>query len=497
MVLRANDAPFDGERYYPSYYNVSAPIDDDGALLFNGVTSALLRLDRELASDLLPMLGLPRSRTAGRGYDEWVASVRQRPFDRAAAPESVDAEWERLIEAGVLVRGDPSQRDGLANQYTKDRADAQFLVTITTTLECNMRCYYCYQGEKKYTSMSLETIAEIRAWTKEHVAAGGFRALFVDWYGGEPLLNQPVMDAFSDDLTAWCDERGIRYTASIISNGSIWPDDVGPFVRRHRLNHAQFTIDGPPRFHNRRRGTLGSDGKGRVDSYDTVIAAAKNLVDHLNLSVRINVDPTLGWSALELIDAFEAEGLLSSPRFVPYLAIVNAMTEHCGFLKTAPGFDDFADEFDRINAAFCARVAEKRGRKVLERSNQVPARLRLNCGAVSDNSVVFGPEGLAYKCTLDVGDAFRAHASVNGTRRQGDLAVAPELKERASLDPERWDRYDPFGDERCGQCQYLPVCLGGCPKSHLENEEDAMIAQRRYWENNIERTLRDYARAGG
>lgn len=58
------------ERYRASYYNMRVP---NGAvtLLFNGVSGALLALDRKLAQGWAPFLGNQRDHAAGTGYNSW------------------------------------------------------------------------------------------------------------------------------------------------------------------------------------------------------------------------------------------------------------------------------------------------------------------------------------------------------------------------------------------------------------------------------------------
>ena len=129
-------------RFRASYYNLRVS-NSPRTLLFNGVTGALLKLDRKLARALTPWLGEERPRTAGTGYAAWEA----REFRVAELPASIRDRFPALLDAGVFVPCDADEREGLRRAYVENRAVAPFFVTITTTLDCNMRCYYCYQKE--------------------------------------------------------------------------------------------------------------------------------------------------------------------------------------------------------------------------------------------------------------------------------------------------------------------------------------------------------------
>ena len=50
-----------------------------------------------------------------------------------------------------------------------------------------------------------------------------------------------------------------------------------------------------------------------------------------------------------------------------------------------------------------------------------------------------------------------------------------------------WAAYDPTEEARCGSCSFLPLCWGGCPKHHLEDDTQAMQEQCGYWRRNLAR----------
>jgi radical SAM protein with 4Fe4S-binding SPASM domain len=99
-----------------------------------------------------------------------------------------------------------------------------------------------------------------------------------------------------------------------------------------------------------------------------------------------------------------------------------------------------------------------------------------------------------YKCGLDVGDNHRAHAALGD---DGVVARPAADGASASLAPDRWDRFDPFTHNRCSECQYLPVCMGGCPKAQIEHDETQVRRQSEFWENNFDRIIREYCVASG
>ena len=466
-------------RFRASYYNLRVT-DGPRTLLFNGVTGALLKLDRSLLRALAPFLGEDRPRTAGTGYSSWAAPS----FAAASLPKAVRDRFAAFLDAGVFVPEDADERERLREAYVHSRSIAPFFVTITTTLDCNMRCYYCYQKDGELEKMSPEMADGIAGWMEREIEARGHRKAYVDWYGGEPMLNQDVIERLSARMIAYCDARGVEYKGSMICNGTAWPEDKAGFVSRNRIQSIQFSLDGPERHQNKRRSMV--QESGRKPSYDEVMDTIGALIGHTRVYLRVNVDPWIGWSALEVLDACEARGWLGRDvQFYPYLAIINAMTEHCGFIGKVARFDEFHTEFAEIERSFYARLGTFREAKTFEVVQYYPNRVDLNCAAVSNNAVVFGPNGRMYKCGLDVGDNHRAHGEI-----ASDGTVTPAAGQ--SLAADRWDRYDPFTHSRCSECQFLPVCMGGCPKAQIEKEDVQIRRQSEFWQSNFDRIVRAY-----
>ena len=397
----------------------------------------------------------------------------------------------------MFVPEDLDERADLRSAYTRHRSDAPFFVTITTTLDCNMRCYYCYQKEGELNYLSPDMCDAIIDWTKAEIEKHGYPRIYVDWYGGEPMLNQEVIERFSAAIIPFCAARGVSYKASLISNGTSWPEDPVGFVTRNAIHNVQFSLDGPERHHNKRRGTIDPKAAAgaRTASFDTVMSTVGSLIGSTRIYLRVNVDPWVGWDCLEVIDDCAQRGWLApDTRFYPYVAVINAMTEHCGFIAKAKQFDKFYDEFNSIQLAFYEKLRAFRDETSLEIVQYYPNRITINCAAVNNHAIMFGPNGRMYKCGLDVGDHHRAHATLGL-----DGAVTANAAEAgpAVLAADRWDRYDPFTHPTCRECQYLPVCMGGCPKAQIEQDTPQIKAHSEFWEANFDRIVREYYAAAG
>ncbi|MEM8931825.1 MAG: radical SAM protein [Acidobacteriota bacterium] len=485
--------------YKPSYYTLAVP---HGAwtLLFNGVSSGLLRLPPDIYEEIRPFLGPERSRDAGYGRSEW----QPRPFAIDELPARLQKIFPELLRGRFFVSADDDEMDHLRTRTEYFKEHSPFLLTLTTTLDCNFDCYYCYE-DKVPTMLTRQRCDQVLDLIHREVEAKGHERLYVDWYGGEPMLNQDAIEYVSEKAIAYCDERGISYKSSMVTNASVWPEDAREFVERVRLHYVQISIDGPPRHHNVRRGYKpGHDQE--IDSFERVAQTIDRLVGATRLHLRINVDPGIGWSALELIDICQERGWFRpDAKVYPYLAAIGPMTEQCGHLADSTKIQAFQSEFDEIKQAFLEKAAKFIDPKGLRTMAYYPTTRRMNCSAVGDNTFMFGPDGLMYKCSLDVGFPGLAQGSLDELVGAPDGAEPPAreikgsplvvLPDKPAVGSTKHDygSYDPYEHERCSQCQYLPVCMGGCPKTHFENNDFYIQRQSQHWENNFEHMVRNFA----
>ena len=229
----------DNKRYKPSYYNLIVPYGE-WLLLFNGVTSGLMRLPKHISIDLLPLLGNLRDNKAGIGRSDW----KYNEFSLNNIPESIREIFPELLRGRFFIPQEENELDHLKNRYEFYKKNDPFLVTITTTLDCNLGCYYCYEDKsKKY--LSLEGCDRIIDWIIKQIKLHGHKKLYTDWYGGEPMLNINAINYFSSEIIKYCDSNNIGYSSSMISNGTEWPKNAKEFVINNRIKHIQFSLDGP------------------------------------------------------------------------------------------------------------------------------------------------------------------------------------------------------------------------------------------------------------
>src|SRR5262245_13839040 len=198
----------------PSIFNVRVPLADrDEVFLMNTFTDAQLIVSREV-SELLDRIG--------RGYS----------FDPDGTDHEVREAFTTLAENGFIVESREADRRNIEQFFNEFRAGQdQLRVTVLTTLQCNFACDYCIQGDhgeynKTAAKMSMETAARVAEWTEARMDAVGPKSFALTFFGGEPLLNLPVMYYLAERLWVASQARGISMLINIITNGLLLTADV-------------------------------------------------------------------------------------------------------------------------------------------------------------------------------------------------------------------------------------------------------------------------------
>lgn len=166
-------------------------------------------------------------------------------------------------------------------------------IALFVAQECNMRCVYCYGQGGEYGAkgmMSQETAFRAVDWLLENSKSA--EKVNISFFGGEPLLNFPLIRKTVEYTKAKASERNKKATFGITTNASLLTDEIIGFMKAEMIN-TLISFDGPPAIQNRQRPF--SDGSG---SYDIV---------YENISKLLEVSPGIAARATAYgdVDPFE------------------------------------------------------------------------------------------------------------------------------------------------------------------------------------------------
>jgi uncharacterized protein len=180
-------------------------------------------------------------------------------------------EVEDGIQAGTLfAKAEPVVVEKLYPDRPRIKA-----MCLHLSFDCNLRCRYCFAGTGDFGTgerrhLDLATGQDAVDFLIE--AAGPRHNLDIDFFGGEPLLNWPVVVA----LTEYCERRaaecGKDIRLTITTNAVLLDDEKTAFINDHFKN-CVLSLDGRPAVHDRMRPDAGQHG-----SYERVARNVRRFV---------------------------------------------------------------------------------------------------------------------------------------------------------------------------------------------------------------------------
>ena len=392
-------------------------VPDGGTLAWSSYTGALAKVNAEFLSVIEAL-------KTGYEIDTSSALVRE------------------MLRCGFIAEDDTDELSlyGALIEREKHRKDTLKLV-IAPTLSCNFSCPYCFEHHRD-VKMSAAVQNAITDYVNQKLnpGMGGLRFFSVVWYGGEPLLEKDIIAGLSEAFLKMSSPYGVRYSASIITNGYLVDEDTAKLLKDCDVSFAQVTVDGSHEVHNKRRILRASPSEG---TYGRIIEGINFLeASGIKVTVRMNID---------------RENSEETERNIASLAKVIKDKSKVSF---SPGL---VTDYDGGEKSSACLTKEEYGHVILECIKHCKAhglhfspkssrpKLRASyCTATLPGSFVIDPEGFVYKCWNDIGIKEYSIGTVDG------LASGHESSE--------WESYSQMDYETCRDCGLLPVCAGGCPR---------------------------------
>jgi uncharacterized protein len=216
----------------------------------------LLERDGEHCLFLVPdMAALPVSAALAKaiaGLRPGFATLLPGALMRALRGCGLVAEPEADAEcAGAKAdeAGTPSGNEAPAGSHRFPVRSLALFLTQT----CNLRCIYCYGEGGEYGGrgmMSEETALAAVDW----LLANSFEAktLHVSFFGGEPLLNFPLLQRVVVYARGEAAAHGKEVKFGMTTNASLLTDEMIAYLAEEKIEPL-ISFDGPPEIHDRQR----------------------------------------------------------------------------------------------------------------------------------------------------------------------------------------------------------------------------------------------------
>lgn len=341
----------------------------------------------------------------------------------------VNAVTVPLIEKWFLVpvEHDDIQLSEEVLDFVKlfEKADGIKGYTIFTTMDCNARCFYCYEMGRPRTPMSLQTAKDVVAFIEK--TAPKDKKIKISWFGGEPLYNAEVIDV----ITSGLDAAGITYKSHITSNGYLFDAATAKkAAEKWHVKTVQITLDGTEKVYNKAKAYINSEN---VNPFYLVTDNIEHLLKNdIHVSVRLNMGAHNKEDLYQLID-WLAERYKGYEKLKVYAHLL---------FETDPEKVELPKRV-QLAEELCSLEQYCMEKGVLSVSS-LSTDLKVNhCMADSPRSITILPNGNLGKCEHFSEDKFV------GTIYDGitDLAMVEEFKHRDN------------SKEMCAGCVAYPRCI--------------------------------------
>jgi radical SAM protein with 4Fe4S-binding SPASM domain len=359
-------------------------------------------------------------------------------------------EVNELLSANLLIPSDFDENKYLSDIRldTMKRANdipASYYM-ITPTMNCNARCYYCFEKDAHHENMTMETAKAIVDYILKHKSDG---IITIHWFGGEPLLSIDIISFISKQLKL----NNISFDSKITTNGYLLDEKTSYRAKNEwRVEVIQVTIDAIGDEYNRIKNY--KDFKN--NPFDIVISNIHNAVkNNINIRLRININPNEIEQVKKTISFLKTE-FGKYDNVAVYFAPIDSSSDNIPSI--ANSFTDslehpiitlleYEENYATLGFSPQTALCEEDTIKILSKYYLDP--IPMSCAGVCSNSL-----------TIDsLGDFYVCHRLLGWGSNYSCGNVRDGFKENKITD---YYRSSELNSIECNSCNLLPTCQGGC-----------------------------------
>lgn len=326
--------------------------------------------------------------------------------------------------------------------------DKTYRLVLNPTLECNFRCWYCYEDHVA-GKMSEETMDKIKKHVRLMIKEERISGLFLDWFGGEPLLYfDEIIVPLSEQLRDIMAEYDLSFFTQATTNGSLITEERAKKMNELGMKHFQITLDGDEKRHNRIRNMNGAPSYKQI--LQGIYYLCENIPD-VNITLRINYDTqTLEKSNMkEVFETIPAK----------YRYKINP-----SFHRVWQTESKRNEEGNNSNRLAIFDYCKELGYEVGSPASYLSVLKGHTCYVDRYYHTEINFDGKIYKCTA---------------RAYSDEYVLGELQDDGHV---FWNQEKmrnmyakaTFENEMCLACKHMPLCTGPCSQKLLETSKEQL-----------------------
>ena len=310
--------------------------------------------------------------------------------------------------------------------------------------DCNLRCKYCFGDTGEYGGDRELMSKEVGEAAIEYIIAhsGPRKHCEVDFFGGEPLVNMPVVKHVTAYVRRREQETGKEFKLTLTTNGMLLNDENIKFLNDNNVSLV-LSMDGRKEVHDRMRPDAGGNG-----TYDRCVANFRKFVASRN-DQNYYMRGTYTKYNLDFTD----DVLSMADAGFDILSVEPVVAKDAPYGITEAELPRIFAEYDRLTAAYLERRREGRGffffHFNMDLSNGPCVAKRLaGCGA-----------GHEYYAVAANGDLYPCHQFVG--RKKYKLGTVFTGVEDHEL-PRYFRESHVLNKPKCRDCWARFFCSGGC-----------------------------------
>ena len=340
-----------------------------------------------------------------------------------------------FVDQGVLVNGGTDERT-LFDRWKEARVhDFSHLKSkVVVTRRCNNRCRYCIVAPEA-GEMSPETAWAMDAFYIGMIREKSPKSVEDEFSGGEPFLNAGIILESASRRHFFCLGKGIDYSFKVVNNGTLINPSIVSALKRVGLQGVRVSIAGPADVHDRLRPSQG--GRGTYALITENLRAVSGMVP-IGVECQYDAASTDYLRIPEMLDDLRDRGIaVHEVAFTPILP--------------QRGRNDFnAGMGDAGILLYLMDEAEKRG---FPQYANPPSNA---CSADYRSRFAFDVDGSLIACPV----------MQSGERTYGDVHRGVNFPAHAGM-------LERSFDAKCrDDCEFLPICMGGCRLQALTRRGD-------------------------
>ena len=358
--------------------------------------------------------------------------------------ESSTSFAKQLCEIGTFINDDKNEVSAVNDIIQRtDNDDTFFMLHINPTLDCNFRCWYCYEKHLKGSMMQSDTLECLKKYIfRTFEKFPKLKKFHLAFFGGEPLMGfasavKPLIGTSSEKAA----EKGIDFAISFTSNGYLITPEIIEYLKQFNCAF-QITLDGGESAHNRVR-----YGKGGEESFRRIIDNIKRLAEaDIRCVCRINYTSDNIESTESIYNAFDGKKRK------------NLEIDFQRVWQDRPAFE-YETERDVEIDNFVRKQIRRYEESGFRTSYYKPqGGIWNSCYADKRNHVLVNFNGDVFNCTA---------RDFNTENRSGFLNDVGKIEWKKEYMARRWNCK--FIKKVCHKCRIAPLCGGGCRQQAMEH----------------------------